>query len=63
MDAVVLELVDHVLEIHERFVDCHNGDVGVVSGGAKDKATDAINKIRFNNALQLTVLHDNYTGF
>ena len=41
MDAVVLQLVDHVGEVHERVVDPHHLDFRVGHGRPEDEAADA----------------------
>jgi len=41
VDRVVLELVHHVFDIHERVIDSSDDRLGVVHGGTADEPADA----------------------
>jgi len=45
VDGIVLEEVDHVVEIHEGVVDGHNLDVFVLGGGAEHQAANAAKSV------------------
>ncbi len=49
MDRVVLELVDHVLHVHERIINGSDDGLGVVHGGTTDKAADATEAVDANS--------------
>ena len=41
VNGVILQKVDHIIQIHERIIDSHNLDFRVGSGGAEHQAANA----------------------